>query len=44
MPDHLLNCWIMSKRQIMSTTELVIRVPSSAYHLLASVRSLEAVS
>ena len=44
MPDQALNCWMMSNREIISSTEFVIRVPSSAYHLLAKLRPHEAIS
>ncbi len=44
MPDHVLNYWIMSRREIISSIDLVRRVPSSAYHLLASLRPHEAMS
>ncbi len=43
MPDHVLNCYMMSNRDIMSSTELVRRVPSSAYHVLANLRPHEAM-
>ena len=44
MHDHVLSCWIMSSREIISSSELVRRVLSSAYHLLARLRPQEAMS
>ncbi len=43
MPDHVMNCCMMSNRDTMSSTELVRRVPSSAYHLIANLRPQEAM-
>ena len=44
MLDHVLNCWMMSNREIVSLKKLVTRVPSSAYYLLANLMSHEVMS
>ncbi len=44
MPDHAMNYWTMSNSEIISATELVTSVPSSAYHLLTSLRPHEVMS
>jgi len=44
MNDHVLYCWIMFSREIISSTRLVMRVPSSTNHLLANSRPQEAMS
>ena len=43
MPDQSLNCWTMESSDIMSSTEFVTSVPSSAYHLLASWRPQDVI-
>ncbi len=44
MSDHVLKYLTMPKREIMSSTELVTRVPSLVNHLLASLRSKKTTS
>jgi len=44
MPDQELNYWTMPITEIIFSTEFVTSVPSSAYHLLASLRPQEVMS
>ena len=43
MPDHVENLLTRSRRAIMPSIEVVMRVPLLAYHLLASYKPQEAM-
>ena len=44
IPDQSLNYWTISSSEIMSSTEVAMSVPSSAYYFLVSVRPHDVTS